>query len=372
MLQPAPSQDERANNKVSASTQGEREQVASPDAGLTQAEQPVDVVAPSAAPVADAPAKRPLRLVDVLIGSIIALLAVTAVTIVFRRDLWKPSRQAGWPPDPPETSVPDWPILGLAALVIWFAQQMGAASARLMMNLPPEVLASLKGIALISLGGYGGAAIGAAFVLGTLPGLTGLIGLNGWRRSLWRDARAGAIAFILVFPIVLAVGWIASTLSRLIEGRPPEAMAHETLKQLADPTIAVGPGALWWWMTVAGVTIGAPLAEEIVYRGFLQTSLRRMLSGPASALPALRMVSEPAAVPIRPVSMLRRWAAIFIVAGIFTFMHAGVVTPHALATLFVLALGFGVAHERTGRLIVPIVMHVLFNAANVLLAIVMP
>jgi membrane protease YdiL (CAAX protease family) len=202
--------------------------------------------------------------------------------------------------------------------------------------------------------------------------MTALIGVSGLRRTLPRDLRAGAIAFCLVFPIVLAVGWIAARIASALAGRAPDPMAHETLKQIADPSSVIGPGALWWWITVAGVTVGAPLAEELVYRGFLQTSLRRMLAGPASSRPDLRLATEHAAPPPRSPSTMRCWIPVLVVASVFTLMHAAVVSPHALVTLFVLALGFGIAYERTGRLVVPIVMHILFNAANVVLAFAMP
>lgn len=330
---------------------------------LTQTERP------AAAPVAS---ERPAQASDMALGAVIALLAVVCVIVILRRELWKPSRHHAWPADPPETTVPDWPILGLAALVIWFAQQMGAASARMLLNMPADVLASLKGIGLLSLGGYVGAAIGAMFVLGALPGMTSRIGVSELKRTLPRDVKAGAIAFSLVFPIVLAVGWIATRIASMVEGRSPDPMAHETLKQIADPSAVIGPGALWWWVTVIGVTVGAPLAEELVYRGLLQTSLKRMLVGPSSPRPDLRLLEGSPAAPRWQPSMPLRWLPVLLVATIFTMMHAMVVSPHALATLFVLALGFGIAYERTGRLVVPIVMHILFNAANVVLAFAMP
>ena len=79
-----------------------------------------------------------------------------------------------------------------------------------------------------------------------------------------------------------------------------------------------------------------------MYRGILQRTLLKLDLGP--------------------------WTAIFITATVFVTMHAGVVPPHALPPLFVLAVGFGWVYERTGRLTAPIVMHVLFNAVNLGLA----
>ena len=49
-------------------------------------------------------------------------------------------------------------------------------------------------------------------------------------------------------------------------------------------------------------------------------------------------------------------------------MHAGAARWRALPALFVLSIGFGWIYEKTGRLWASIVMHVLFNAVNVVLA----
>ena len=62
--------------------------------------------------------------------------------------------------------------------------------------------------------------------------------------------------------------------------------------------------------------------------------------------------------------------AITLTSVAFVLMHMTVASPHALAPLFVLSLGLGWAYERTGRLAAPIVMHMVFNLANLALALV--
>ena len=70
------------------------------------------------------------------------------------------------------------------------------------------------------------------------------------------------------------------------------------------------------------------------------------------------------------------WIAIVITAAIFAAMHAlpgekskaGPVPWIAVPGLFVLAVGMGLAYERTKRLAVPIVMHGMFNLANLVMA----
>jgi ABC-2 type transport system permease protein len=65
---------------------------------------------------------------------------------------------------------------------------------------------------------------------------------------------------------------------------------------------------------------------------------------------------------------LGRWPAIVATSAIFALMHGGIAQPHAIPALFTLSLALGWVYERTGRLTAPIVMHALFNAANLGLA----
>ncbi|MDH3584508.1 MAG: CPBP family glutamic-type intramembrane protease, partial [Phycisphaerae bacterium] len=97
------------------------------------------------------------------------------------------------------------------------------------------------------------------------------------------------------------------------------------------------------WGLVAVAVIGAPLVEEIVFRGLLQTALRHA-----------RIV-------------LRRWGVIVVASAVFTGIHVGAADWHAMPALFVLSLGLGFLYERTGSLWAPILMHALFNASQIAL-----
>ncbi|MEL6797724.1 MAG: CPBP family intramembrane glutamic endopeptidase, partial [Planctomycetota bacterium] len=135
----------------------------------------------------------------------------------------------------------------------------------------------------------------------------------------------------------------ASTVYTLSGGAPDSPLQHGTLELLA-----IGDRAsVWWWAIVAGAVLGAPILEEVVFRGLLQPAIRAM-AGP--------------------------WAAILISGALFTVLHiprgpdSGGATWLAIPTLAVLSLALGIARERSGRLGVPIVMHIAFNALNVGLA----
>jgi hypothetical protein len=81
----------------------------------------------------------------------------------------------------------------------------------------------------------------------------------------------------------------------------------------------------------------APVFEEVLFRGFLQSALRS--------------------------AGVNRWAVIAFVSVFFAFLHYPNYS-HMLA-LFFLSLGLGYAYEHSGSLFRPILMHVFFNGFSV-------
>lgn len=145
------------------------------------------------------------------------------------------------------------------------------------------------------------------------------------------------LAIAATWPVLMLTSELAMSARSVISDEPVEAIAHETLTLLT-----AGEAGPWRWVLIALVIIAAPLFEEIMYRGGLQSALRGF--------------------------GLSAWWGIAATSIVFTAMHLAAIEVHAVPTLLVLSLAMGWAYERTGRLIVPIVMHVLFNAANVALA----
>lgn len=147
------------------------------------------------------------------------------------------------------------------------------------------------------------------------------------------DAIRGLAWFLAAVPLVLAANMIAGEIVTRARGVPPDPIAHSTLR-----TIAERRGDPWTWGLVAAASVGAPIAEEILYRVFVQSGLLRLFRS--------------------------AWPAILLTSGVFAAMHGGVAPTHALPGLFVFSVCLGVAYERSRRLGVPIVMHALFNAVN--------
>jgi len=95
----------------------------------------------------------------------------------------------------------------------------------------------------------------------------------------------------------------------------------------------------------------APILEELLFRGLLQSYLVEILT--RNKLP----LREDADFPDR-IANRNRWPAIFIASGIFAVFHGN---PQHWPALFILACGLGYVYERRQSLIIPITMHSLFN-----------
>lgn len=232
-------------------------------------------------------------------------------------------------------------VRGVVALLLvmgfFVLGQVGAATAGAIAGVDLAAAAaerSLRDQAVITLGAYAGQALAlVAFAVV----MRRSAGSETSAKIRWRGSLAfGLATFVLAWPVLLTVTDLAA---RALEAAGFEArtIAHSTLRLLIE-----SPVDGWHIALSALAVIVAPLMEEVIYRGLVQSAL----------VQALRL----------------RWAAIVLTSAIFTLMHASAVEPHALVTLFVLSLAFGWVYERTGSLAAPITVHILFNLANFSLA----
>jgi membrane protease YdiL (CAAX protease family) len=156
------------------------------------------------------------------------------------------------------------------------------------------------------------------------------------RSSRTRALLLGGGAALLAMPAVAGVAGLASRLQERFTGRTFDPIAHETLRMIVEE-----PGG-WSALLSALAITGAPLAEEVLYRGLGHDLLRRLGLAP--------------------------WSIIGAVSILFALAHWSVATGPALAGLFVLGLALGWSRERSGSLLAPIIGHALFNAVNLWLA----
>ena len=155
--------------------------------------------------------------------------------------------------------------------------------------------------------------------------------------------RIGLIGMLLTWPLVWLAGRIWTAIAMLGGAEAPDAIAHSTLKSMIESPVS--PRLI---AEILLVTLLVPVFEEIQYRGMIQSAVCATPGG-------------------RP-SKTTRWVAILGTSLLFALMHANVAAPHALASLAVLSVGMGVVYERSGSLLAPITMHVVFNAGNLALA----
>ncbi|MEX0776818.1 MAG: CPBP family intramembrane glutamic endopeptidase [Phycisphaeraceae bacterium] len=162
---------------------------------------------------------------------------------------------------------------------------------------------------------------------------------GGWDQAgLWpgkpvRLLRLAALATVVALPVVFAAGLLTQWIS-LIVGQPVPQVAHEMLKVMLAAE-SRGTVAL---LCVSAIVV-APLLEEVIFRGLVQTSL---------------------------LSVMGRWPVVGVSAVFFAVMHLPAVGVwQAMPPLLVLGLILGWLYEKTGSLWPGIALHAAFNAANV-------
>lgn len=119
----------------------------------------------------------------------------------------------------------------------------------------------------------------------------------------------------------------------------PDAFSNEEISQRATDLTNTAPG-VWKLVLVLVVVVGAPIVEEIVYRGGVQSHLQRTV-GTGTALIGT--------------------------AILFALIH---MSPIEIPGLFAFALVLGYARLRSGTLGLSIVTHMAFNAAGLVLVLV--
>jgi membrane protease YdiL (CAAX protease family) len=169
------------------------------------------------------------------------------------------------------------------------------------------------------------------------------LGLTG-RGFAW-----GLLGALLAWPVVMSASIGFAAIHERVQGEQiVNKLAHPTLKLLVE-----NQQSPFAWMLALCAIVAAPLVEEIIYRGFVQSAFHRLTNSP--------------------------WIAILLSSLIFAGVHVipaqdasgAWVFPipwYGAATVGVLGLCCGIAYERTKEIGVPIAMHILFNLANVVLA----
>jgi membrane protease YdiL (CAAX protease family) len=256
----------------------------------------------------------------------VAVLLVIAGVVGWRLGVFRRGKIGGRRRLPPWAPVSHLLRLTMLSAAVWIMSQILYAALR-----PPPMTAS-----------------DLAF-LGTAPALLGAwvllsgdekLNIDLFRRLglTQRNARWAIWPALLAMLAVMPLVWAASGLLQLfydsVGYQHPEE--HEMLGAMKD-------AALYARVLLAiGACVVAPVYEEMLFRGHIQTIAVRVMRGFAGGGGAAR------------------WAAVIGTSILFALVHPFWMAP----LIFVLALCLGYAYERTGNLWVPILMHALFNTIN--------
>jgi membrane protease YdiL (CAAX protease family) len=143
------------------------------------------------------------------------------------------------------------------------------------------------------------------------------------RSTVIRDLLWGAALALALLPALDGATRIGGVLLRAMGQEPALQDLVGLIRDEGRPGVLVGAGVF--------VTILAPLAEEMVFRGFVYTGLRRV-AGPGRAAVAS--------------------------AVLFALIHG---SPYASLPLFGLGLALAFLYERNGSLTAPVALHGAFN-----------
>jgi membrane protease YdiL (CAAX protease family) len=167
-------------------------------------------------------------------------------------------------------------------------------------------------------------------------GLEGF-GITTNAKQAFKEKIGGLKMFLAIWPLTIIVYNAINLICVLIMGDDFQMPKHDYLSALRDEPSA--------WVLIAiffSAVYVAPVTEEIIFRGFLQTFLHKLTPS--------------------------RWLAIFTTSVLFAMIHGGDMLLH-WPTLVVLSMGLGYAYEKTGSLMYPIAIHAAFNFVNIVMAI---
>ncbi|WP_348663946.1 CPBP family intramembrane glutamic endopeptidase [Chlamydia vaughanii] len=158
---------------------------------------------------------------------------------------------------------------------------------------------------------------------------------NKPRATCWRAIFSACRMWVIVIPITQIVGLVLSKL--LIFIFPVESLQEQTLTQEVQDTLT---STVYDRGFILSVGILIPFAEEIFFRGFLQTFLKNKMN---------------------------RVYALLYSSVIFALTHVehswGSLVFVPILLIFSLCTGF--LYEKERHIVAPIVLHMLFNMTNI-------
>ncbi len=154
--------------------------------------------------------------------------------------------------------------------------------------------------------------------------------LFGLQHLHWRSIARVVLVFAVI--CLISVSLVAIGVTQWLEGVWPDLQPQ----QMVETFQTSGSLGIKVLVMIAAVVI-APLAEETLFRGFVYGVLKRYTDAPFAALASSLMFA-------------------------IIHLHVGSLLP-----LCVLAVLFCIAYEITGCLLVPMLLHMIFNATSIVM-----
>jgi membrane protease YdiL (CAAX protease family) len=207
-------------------------------------------------------------------------------------------------------------------LVLWFLTNIIGSGNRLVeLDTRMLIVGALFSLLLIS--------IVVSFLLLRARNPLDLFGLQGVPLS--SNLKAASIGLVAALPLVYFIHSLCLVLLGAYAEPQPLIQFLTRNPSLEDRLLLIGTAL-----------VIAPIAEELIFRGYIFGVLRRYVG---------------------------KWWALLISAMVFAAIHAHI---PSLAGLFALAITLTLVYEGTGSLWAPILMHSLFNAITVVFTLVWP
>jgi len=266
-------------------------------------------------------------------GPFWALWLGLSILLILFSGVWRrPGPRAGMPlyrnPRSQREYVPLLALCAFTTFIGWLlAQLLYAAMMRAPLSKEGDVaLLSPRDIAFLSLlASLVGWGVGVSMVRGSRT--VEVIGYS--LRRLLPGMRDGLFGIFIAMPFVYVAYTITQRLWMHLTQQPQTQ--HELLRVMnntSSPLVEVA--------VVLAAVVAAPLFEELLFRGFVQGGLRRLVGS--------------------------RWIAVFVSSALFAAIHDRWTIP----PIFVLSLFLGFAYERKGNLWTSTTMHALFNLFNII------
>jgi membrane protease YdiL (CAAX protease family) len=206
--------------------------------------------------------------------------------------------------------------------------------------------------------GFGGFLVYWTVAIGVVLLLARLLFAQRLRniKAVLADFLYACVNLLAVWPLIMGAIILTQIIGERIWGQDYQMQQHQELELITEyPQLPLRIAI------VIVAVIVAPVLEELLFRGLVQTTIRSVLDLRFSNFDCrFEIGNRQPAIGNRQSTLA--WLAIAMSSGLFAAMHAN---PGHWPALFVLSVCLGYAYEKSGSLFRPIFIHAFFNTASI-------